>query len=521
MPEQIEKYEAELREKQETFFLSLAHVLSYVVLHPEDWRMIQPHLDPNIWADDFAAKDYDRIYQYYSDGNKDAYYLSSLIRDPLLAGLLKDVLSEPNTILPSLEIAIEIADNLSKLKNDCAAIQTIVLAQKENLPSSKLIEKIQALNIERPIKSTLGVPARVSEVIDDFPPRQWIVENWMIRGAVTSLYGDGGLGKSMLAQQLACCIAGNRPFLDMPTMPGNVVCLFAEDDLEEIERRQQSIYQRLKMPPLASEAMKCFSGQGKNNILMEFKKESGALTPLFHELYSVCTKSAPSLIVIDTAADVMAGDENDRSTVNQFLKGCLGKLAKDFNAAVLLCAHPSKSALQSGLGYSGSTSWYNGVRALWSLTSASTSSSEEQAESLASFRYLELKKSNYSKAGEKFEIQIDSGAFIRAQKGYADTVARTAANNFENEILNCLGQLINEKICPAKSVQSGKYYAPRLIAERLGEDVQKIDRVVGKLIAHGKIVEEVVVNKGRNLRDIICPHDHPIRTIKNINKMGN
>mgnify|MGYP001616429289 FL=1 len=35
------------------------------------------------------------------------------------------------------------------------------------------------------------------------PPRRWIVEGLVPQGAVTMLGGDGGVGKTLLAQQLA------------------------------------------------------------------------------------------------------------------------------------------------------------------------------------------------------------------------------------------------------------------------------------------------------------------------------
>jgi hypothetical protein len=39
------------------------------------------------------------------------------------------------------------------------------------------------------------------------PGRQWIVPDWLPCGVVTGLYGDGGLGKSLLAQQLQTAMA--------------------------------------------------------------------------------------------------------------------------------------------------------------------------------------------------------------------------------------------------------------------------------------------------------------------------
>ena len=42
------------------------------------------------------------------------------------------------------------------------------------------------------------------------PPRRWIVPDWVPVGVTTLLYGDGGLGKSLLAMQLATACATSQ-----------------------------------------------------------------------------------------------------------------------------------------------------------------------------------------------------------------------------------------------------------------------------------------------------------------------
>ena len=39
------------------------------------------------------------------------------------------------------------------------------------------------------------------------PDRKWMVDGWVPQGNVTMLAGDGGVGKSLLAQQLLTCAA--------------------------------------------------------------------------------------------------------------------------------------------------------------------------------------------------------------------------------------------------------------------------------------------------------------------------
>ena len=52
------------------------------------------------------------------------------------------------------------------------------------------------------------------------PPRRWIVPEWVPAGVVTGLYGDGGLGKSLLAQQLQTAMAIGEPWLALPVESG-------------------------------------------------------------------------------------------------------------------------------------------------------------------------------------------------------------------------------------------------------------------------------------------------------------
>ena len=68
------------------------------------------------------------------------------------------------------------------------------------------------------------------------PERNFIVGAWLPAGCVTSPYGAGGVGKSLLAQQLATCVATGKPFCSHPVRSGPVLGLFCEDD--ELWRRQ-------------------------------------------------------------------------------------------------------------------------------------------------------------------------------------------------------------------------------------------------------------------------------------------
>ena len=68
------------------------------------------------------------------------------------------------------------------------------------------------------------------------------------------------------------------------------------------------------------------------------------------------------MVGIASAANVFAGNDNDRSQVQQFA-GLLTRIAQVANGSVQLISHPSLTGISSDSGLSGSTQWHNSVRA--------------------------------------------------------------------------------------------------------------------------------------------------------------
>ena len=66
-----------------------------------------------------------------------------------------------------------------------------------------------------------------SLIYKDPPPRRWVVEDWIPDAATTSFYGKGGIGKSILMQQLAVAVATGTPFLGIEVTKGPVIGYFA------------------------------------------------------------------------------------------------------------------------------------------------------------------------------------------------------------------------------------------------------------------------------------------------------
>lgn len=242
------------------------------------------------------------------------------------------------------------------------------------------------------------------------PPRRWLVRDWIPRGVVTALYGDGGVGKSLLAQQLMSCTALALPWLGLETTGGRALGVMCEDDDDELHRRQEAINQALGVEMENLENLRYLSRVGGENILMTFPARTGLgeLTGFFDELDATCAEFRPDLFVADTIADFFGGNELDRSQVRQFVQNAFGRLARKHNCAVLMCGHPSAAGISSGSGTGGSTAWSNTVR---SRLFFSRPPGREGEEPDPDARQLSRMKANYAPREAELRLRFSDGVF--------------------------------------------------------------------------------------------------------------
>ena len=112
------------------------------------------------------------------------------------------------------------------------------------------------------------------------PDRRWIVEGWIPDRTVSLFGGDGGTGKSLVAQQLACSVALGLPWLGMATSTGPVIYVSAEDDLDELHRRLDAIARQA----------------GKSAALRRASRSAVSLIPLSKYVSSSPQPSAASAV---------------------------------------------------------------------------------------------------------------------------------------------------------------------------------------------------------------------------------
>ena len=228
----------------------------------------------------------------------------------------------------------------------------------------------------QPLELTDGIPAHYWQ--------GWLIENWLPRSCVAMLTGDGGVGKSRLALQLAWALSGDGQWLgeagQMPA-PGAdygvgfepvgasaIVYATWEDSPDQIRGRLYWLEQAGKV------------GNGENFKIADMRARGHlwaatqhnavpGLTPAGEALREAAEQHNARLLVIDTLGVANGASEIDRAQVGAFFADWAA-WADERDCAVLLIAHPPKTA---GVTYSGSTGILGGVRAMWNLETIKSS----------------------------------------------------------------------------------------------------------------------------------------------------
>lgn len=342
----------------------------------------------------------------------------------------------------------------------------------------------------------------------DPPPRSWVIDQWLPRGTVTILVGSGGVGKSLLAQQIATSVSGGVDWLGKVAKRGAVLGLFCEDDHDEVWRRQVAICESMDVGFDRIDRYLRIEGRaGRFNNLAYFPEkgyleDSALLVSIREKLEEIELDQGLQLLILDNVAQMFSGGdhgENDRFKVTTFINR-LTSIALEFNMAVLLLAHPGKA---EGSEYSGSTAWDAAVRSRLLL--------RRENEDPNSRVILSRKKSNYAARGGDVPLVWQNGAFVRAdgKKTLADILANASrATAVQDQVIAALCWLAERNLTASHKRQASNYL-PREMRTR-GQDggysSAEITEAMNALIADKRIEVEAELGRDR--------HRNPVRGLK-------
>ena len=332
------------------------------------------------------------------------------------------------------------------------------------------------------------------------PKLQWLVDGWLLASGTTYVTGKGAVGKSLIAQQAMTCLAAGRTFLGQPVKQCRAAYVTAEDDQDELHRRQVAINEALGigMGDLDGR-LYLASLKGRDAALVSIGSET-IEHPLLEELGGLINETGIECLALDNVAHLLAGNENDRHVVSSFLGYCdrLALAMGGAGGAVMLIGHSNKAGDQ----FSGSTAWENAVRSRLYIDQAPERGGYAQPDS----RTLSRSKFNYGPKGDTLDFRWYKGAFIQDDDlpgDYAGELAQAAAIAQENgRFLDCLDAATRQlrNVSHAK----GQNYAPKpssVMTEARGMPVEGFARAMERLLHTGEILAEQKVVRSEKNRD--------------------
>ena len=332
----------------------------------------------------------------------------------------------------------------------------------------------------------------------DVPAQRWLAGEMVPARTVTLLYGDGGTGKSLITLQLAFGVAATGKWLGMDVTRGAALFVTAEDEPEEVHRRIVAVSQGsgLTLEDLGDLHWRSLAGQEAVLAIPDAKTGLMVGTKVFAALRAEIMRLRPTLLVLDTLADLFGGDEIKRIQARQFIQLLQGLIvALPWDMSIVLLAHPSVAGMNSGTGTSGSTAWSNSVRSRLYLerhfAKPRNKDDKEKVEIDPDLRVLSTKKANRTKQGGEVRVRWSGGRFIEQATVAATSDADADATEelvflevFEK--LTRSGQNLNTSI-------NAPNYAPKLfLSDPAGFQVGRkgLEGAMARLLLQGVLAVE-------------------------------
>lgn len=453
-----------------------------------------------------AAETFERVFIVEGEKKADALAALGLLAtcNPFGAGKWRDdfgpyLEGRPVVILPDNDTAGRAhADDVArKLEGVASSVQRLELPglpEKGDvidwLAAGGTLEALFELCNALPAAPALALPIVCPADWEgrDPPPRQWIIDGWLARGSAAFLTGDGGVGKSLFTQQLATCIASGVDCLGLPVAESVALYVTAEDDLDELHRRQSAINAALglSMRDLSGRLyLVSLKGELGNDLVTFDAAGALELSQRYRDLEAAARAIGAGFVAIDNVAQTFTGNENVRNQVAGFCN-VMDRLAMAIGGTVLFLGHPSKA----GAEFSGSTGWEAHVRQRlyldWADKGAGVSGDRDA-------RVLKRSKANYARAGAELDFRWHAGAFALESAlptdARHDGEAMALADIDDRVFLKCLAIRTGQKR-PVSHSRNAANYAPKEFARmpegrRTGADA--LTAAMERLLRSGRV----------------------------------
>jgi RecA-family ATPase len=320
------------------------------------------------------------------------------------------------------------------------------------------------------------------------PRRSWAIDGWLGMGHVTLLSAKGGMGKSILALQMATALGLGLDFVGKVHQPRTVLAWYGEDEDEELWRRQRAVSRKVGRPMSDLRDRVFMESMATEDCTLVAKVHGAAEMIRTHMLTTLREQIGDlkaEVVILDNIARLFAGNENDRYEVTAFMSA-LAWAAAPMHCAVLLVGHIAKA---QGSEYSGSAAWENAARARLWFTDHPPDKETDRDEPEDDLRYLAKRKVNYTSRDLCTLRYVDDAYDVVQPEDPTGIVASIKRKNAERRVLDAMQKLIGMGLAPTEG-RSSPAFLPKLATQYNladGFTPAELERGMRALMADGTI----------------------------------
>jgi len=175
---------------------------------------------------------------------------------------------------------------------------------------------------------------KVSDLLGNLKPVQWLVENYLETDALSMVFGPSGGGKSFCIVDIACCVATGTPWHGMPVKKGAVFYIAGEG--HNGLARRFAAWQKARGVKI-DDSVPLFKS---NRAVMLLNADAASALAAEVQRLVKETGHEPALVVVDTLARNFGdGDENKQQDANMFIEHLDEHIRRPWRCNVLTAHH--------------------------------------------------------------------------------------------------------------------------------------------------------------------------------------
>lgn len=369
------------------------------------------------------------------------------------------------------ELAWELFNSFAKDK--CASTYEEAVKKGEikaifHSASKSRIAKEAEQKQEKDIKKDLVLLDSTGILNREVEPVQWLIPHFLPKGGIAGLVGEAGVGKTFFAmKQTICILTGNKFFGKYEVEKGSICYVNVDMPFPVFQQRAKLLGLPESMP------------------YYTFEKRQFSVEKYGDELLELIQEIKPKLVAFDTLRKIHSKKEND-STEMQEILNYFTKIT-DLGSSVLFLHHVAKNIP----AYKGSTVIRDSVDVMLMMDKVKDCKFKNEytikfdkvrLEAETEVKDVKIRLTNKNGILEFEEIGEPGNENIVSEKPDRKSL-RTTENQAKDFVIR--GLISNQ----VKGIEGASKEEILNIAEKSGLNKRKVEDVLQKLVAEGKITK--------------------------------